>query len=241
MNILLIGSGAREHAIAAALMRSAGPVRLYNIGSHVNPGIQALATELTVLPLNNLTAVVEQAQKWAITLIVIGPEQPLEAGLADACRKAGMAVIGPDQALARLETSKGYTRNLFKKYQLTGSIDFKHFTTLDGAREYLQMLGGEYVIKADGLMGGKGVKLSGEHLASHAEALQFCEEILSRGQGFVIEEKMLGEEFSLLGFYDGHTLKPMPLLQDHKRAFNGDRGPNTGGMGTYSEIGRAHV
>jgi len=124
---------------------------------------------------------------------------------------------------------------LLQQYHIQGSPQFRAFSTLNGVLDFLTLLGEDaYVIKADGLMGGKGVKVAGEHLHSFQEAIVFCRELLTQGHTFLIEEKLIGQEFSLLNFCDGDHLIPMPLVQDHKRAFEGDQGPNTGGMGSYS-------
>jgi phosphoribosylamine---glycine ligase len=236
MNILIIGSGAREHILAKCL-KLHDDVQIFNIGTHINPGIKALAEDITLLLANQETQAIQQyAQQQQIDFVWIGPEAPLEAGVADALWQVNIPVIGPKKALAQLETSKGFTRQLQNKYQIPGALQFKYFKSLAGAADYLKTLGADYVIKADGLMGGKGVKLSGEHLASHKAALDYCQEILNAGQNFVIEEKLVGMEFSLLCFCDGKTLKPMPIAHDHKRAFNKDLGPNTGGMGVYTDV-----
>jgi phosphoribosylamine--glycine ligase len=233
MNILVIGSGAREHILIQALKKA--DVKIFNIGTHINPGIKKLAEEIALISCKDLKAIQAYAQKHAINFTWIGPEAPLAEGVADALWQIDIPVIGPKKALAQLETSKGFTRQLQKKYQLPGAVNFKYFDNIEGAAAYLENLGAEYVVKADGLMGGKGVKLSGEHLTSHTAALNYCQEILNAGQGFVLEEKLVGSEFSLLCFCDGKTLVPMPILHDHKRAFNNDQGPNTGGMGVYTD------
>jgi fusion protein PurCD len=124
---------------------------------------------------------------------------------------------------------------LLREYNIPGGPQYQTFNSLAGVTEFLNVLGENFVVKYDGLAGGKGVKVSGEHLHSHDEALAYCQELTDKGDEFVIEEKFIGEEFSLMSFCDGDTLKHMPAVQDHKRAYEGDTGPNTGGMGTYSD------
>lgn len=236
MKILIIGSGAREHAIAKTLARSPQHPDIYCCATSRNPGIQKIAKQYWVGDICHQESVVKIAREWQIDFAIIGPEAPLEKGLADALWKNSIPVIGPKQILAQLETSKAFTRDLLKKYVIHGSPTYRAFQDLTHVRTFLQELGeGNYVVKANGLMGGKGVKVAGDHLHSFDEAYQFCEEIIACGQTFVIEEKLIGQEFSLLCFCDGKTLVPMPAVQDHKRAFVNDEGPNTGGMGSYSD------
>jgi len=235
MNILIIGSGAREHALAKAFRRSSQKPTLFCYATSHNPGIKIVCENYQVGDINLVDNIVDIALAWQIDLAIIGPEAPLEKGLADALWQAHIPTVGPKKNLARIETSKAFTRELFKKHGIPGSPLYQVFDDLEGVKEFLIKLGeNHYVIKANGLMGGKGVKVAGDHLHSIAEAYQFCQELISQGQSLVIEEKLIGQEFSLLCFCDGTTLVPMPLVQDHKRAFIGDKGPNTGGMGSYS-------
>ena len=143
--------------------------------------------------------------------------------------------MGPKKDLAQVETSKSFTRNLLVEYKIPGCPKFKTFESMDGVKEFLSLLGDNYVVKYDGLAGGKGVKVAGDHLHSRDEALIYCEELIKKGGRFLIERKLIGEEFSLMSFCDGENLSHMPAVQDHKRAYEGDTGPNTGGMGTYSD------
>lgn len=168
------------------------------------------------------------------SLGVIGPEEPLLAGISDLFWDAGIRCVGPVKALAQLETSKAFTRRLMTEYEIPGCPEHRIFTNLDGIAEYLRELG-EFVIKPDGLTGGKGVKVSGDHINSIAEGVQYCAELFRDGQQIVVvEEKLDGEEFSFQSFYDGRHIAHMVPVQDHKRAWDGDKGPNTGGMGSYS-------
>jgi phosphoribosylamine---glycine ligase len=236
MNFLIIGSGAREHALARALARSKHKPTIFCCATSHNPGIESLASGYWVGDINSTDAVVEQARAWQIEIAIIGPEAPLEAGLADALMASSIAAIGPKKTLAQIETSKLFTRDLLEHYKVKASPEYRAFKDMYGVKEFLLHLGEDhYVIKANGLMGGKGVKVAGDHLHSIREALAFCEELIALGQTFVIEEKLIGQEFSLLCFSDGNRLIPMPAVQDHKRAFVGDKGPNTGGMGSYSD------
>ena len=235
MKFLIVGSGAREHALAKALQRSKQQPEIYCCGTTNNPGIHALCQEYWVGDINNVAEVVKKAMEWEINLAIIGPEAPLEQGLADELWKNQVPTIGPKKVLAQIETSKAFTRNLLKKYSAVGAVEYRAFNSLYEVREYLEHLGSnQYVIKANGLMGGKGVKVGGEHLHTFAAAYQFCEELQAGGHSFVIEEKLVGQEFSLMCFCDGTRLVPMPIVQDHKRAYVNDVGPNTGGMGSYS-------
>ena len=234
-NILVIGSGAREHAIVRALDRSTQEKTISCLASNMNPGIAELCDELTVNNINDPEFVVSYAKETDATLAIVGPENPLAAGVADALWGAGVKTVGPKKDLAQLETSKAFTRNLLKEYDIPGGPKYQTFDTLDGVTDFLNELGENYVVKYDGLAGGKGVKVAGDHLHSHDEALAYCQELVDSDGEFVIEEKFVGEEFSLMSFCDGDNLKHMPAVQDHKRAYEGDTGPNTGGMGTYSD------
>ena len=233
--ILVIGSGAREHAIARALDRSPQDKEIFCLASNMNPGIADLCNEILIGNFNDPDFVVSYAKETDATLAIVGPENPLAAGVADALWDTGVKTIGPKKDLAQLETSKAFTRNLLKEYDIPGGPKYQTFDTLDGVTDFLNELGENYVVKYDGLAGGKGVKVAGDHLHSHDEALAYCQELVDSDGEFVIEEKFVGEEFSLMSFCDGDNLKHMPAVQDHKRAYEGDTGPNTGGMGTYSD------
>ncbi len=235
MNVLLIGSGAREHAIARAIDNSPKNSSLHCFASNINPGIADVCSGLILGNINDPKAVVGYAKETSSTLAIIGPENPLASGVADALWDVGIKVVGPKKDLAQVETSKAFTRDLLKEYNIPGGPHYQTFDSMAGVDDFLIELGENYVVKYDGLAGGKGVKVAGDHLQSHNDALAYCMELVDKGGEFVVEEKFIGQEFSLMSFCDGETLKHMPAVQDHKRAYEGDRGPNTGGMGTYSD------
>jgi phosphoribosylamine--glycine ligase len=235
MNILIIGSGAREHAMAVALHRSPQQPHIFCCGTSTNPGIKQMTHNYWVGDITDVDTIVQMAKAWQIGLAIIGPEAPLEKGLADALWRASIPTVGPKQKLAKIETSKAFARDLMQKHAIPGLPRYRVFHEVNGVSEFLIELGeGNYVVKANGLMGGKGVKVAGDHLNSIADAFAYCKDILSHGQSVVVEEKLIGEEFSFMCFCDGEHIVPMPLVQDYKRAFVGDKGPNTGGMGSYS-------
>ena len=233
--IMLLGSGAREHAICKSLFQSNYNKKLFCIGSSLNPGIVKLCENYTVGDYNDASFVVSYAKKNKIRFVIVGPENPLEAGIADALLDSNINVIGPRKELAMIESSKTFTRNLQKEFNIPGAPKYRSFSTISGVKDYFIELENNFVIKYDGLAGGKGVKIFGEQINTIADGLSFCESIINKGGSFLIEEKFIGEEFSLMSFCDGSNIKHMPVVQDHKRAFDGDVGPNTGGMGTYSD------
>jgi len=236
MNILVVGSGAREHAIMTALHRSPQAPKLYCFGTSINPGIKKMTQHYRVGKITDVDAVVKMAKELQVSLAIIGPEAPLEKGLADALWRSSIPTIGPKQKLAQIETSKSYARDLMQKYHISGLPKYQTFSNLAGVSEFLKELGESgYVVKANGLMGGKGVKVAGDDLKTFEEGLTYCKDILEHGQSLVIEEKLIGQEFSLMCFCDGEHIIPMPVVQDHRRAFVNDKGPNTGGMGSYSD------
>ena len=233
--ILIVGSGAREHAIAAALARSSQRPKLVCFGSALNPGIAEFCCAYGIGSVIDTAAVAAFGREYKATLAVVGPEAPLAAGVVDALWIAGIAAVGPRQSLARIESSKGFARDLLAHHNIPGNPFFQRFDSIDGLEEVLCRYSNQHVIKDDGLAGGKGVKVCGDHLHSLDDSLAFCRELVAHGHPFVVEEKIEGEEFSLMSFCDGKTLRHMPAVQDHKRAYDGDRGPNTGGMGTYTD------
>ena len=236
MNILVIGSGAREHILLKTLAQSSSESTLFCCATSIHPGIVQWADTYALTDITDVEAVLARALEWEISLAIIGPEAPLEKGLSDIFSHHGILTIGPKQKSSRIETSKVFARELCQKHKIPGTPTYQFFSDLTHVRPFLHELGnGNFVVKADGLMGGKGVKVAGEHLHSLEEAFQFCQELHAKGFSFLIEEKLIGQEFSMLNFCDGTRLIPMPLVQDHKRAFVGDTGPNTGGMGSYSD------
>jgi len=233
-NVLLVGSGAREVAIAKKIKKSRGDYSLFCIAPNTNPQIKTLTTSYFEQSLSGVEGVVAVAKKLSIDIAIIGPENPLEAGLVDALERGGILCVGPRKSVAKIETSKAFARNILDLCDPEKNPERMEFSSLVGVESFLKHLNEEYVIKYDGLMGGKGVKISGEHLHSVNEALSYAKSIIDGGGTFLIEEKFLGEEFSLMSFCDGDYCAHMPVVQDHKRVFDGDVGPNTGGMGTYS-------
>tara|TARA_Y100001970_G_scaffold286464_2_gene408709 strand:- start:2359 stop:3669 length:1311 start_codon:yes stop_codon:yes gene_type:complete len=235
LRILIIGSGAREHAIARSIFLSPKKKEIHCLATNYNPGISKVCNNIVVKDINNQDIVKNYAKEQKIDFAIIGPENPLANGIVDALTDIGVGSIGPKKNLAKVETSKSFTRKLLTDYKIPGCPKFKIFSSMNGVKDFLEDLGEEYVVKYDGLAGGKGVKVAGDHLHSHGEAISYCEELIEKGGTFVIEKKLVGEEFSLMSFCDGSSLSHMPAVQDHKRAYEKDRGPNTGGMGTYSD------
>ena len=224
MNLIaaVVGKDGRTSAIRRCLSASSrvtGPVAVLSDGK---PPDRVIAD------------VLREADKVKPDFVVVGPEEPLALGVVDALEQRGIACVGPNRALARIEASKAFTRELLTEHRIPGNPEHRIFERIDGVAEYLRTLG-EFVVKPDGLTGGKGVKVSGDHLRSIDEGVQYCADLLhAPGSKVVIEEKLDGEEFSLQTFADGAHVADMLPVQDHKRAFDGDAGPNTGGMGSYS-------
>ena len=236
IKVLIIGNGAREHIEAESFKKSKYNVKLYAYMSANNPGISHLSEEVCIGKYDDFDKLKEFAEKIRPEFAFIGPESPLSLGVVDFLETLGIRSFGPIRQLAQLESSKSFVRELAAKYSITGNPEFKTFRNMEGAQDFLEHLNSKsgFVIKPDGLTGGKGVKVQGEHLHSVEDALGYCREVLSSHSAVVIEEKLVGEEFSLQCISDGKTVVATPPVQDHKRAFDGDQGPNTGGMGSYS-------
>ncbi|MGH6658828.1 MAG: phosphoribosylamine--glycine ligase, partial [Sphingomicrobium sp.] len=224
MDILLLGSGGREDALAWRLRQSPSCGRL--IAAPGNPGIARWAECVAVDPCD-VAAVVALAQKEAVELVVVGPEAPLTAGVADVLRAEGIAVFGPNAAAAQLEGSKGFTKDLCAKHQIP-TADYVRVETAKDALDALDRFAIPVVIKADGLAAGKGVTVA----MSRAEAEAAIQ--AAGDSAMVIEEFLAGEEASLFALADGALAVTLASAQDHKRVGEGDTGPNTGGMGAYS-------
>ena len=231
MNILLIGSGGREHALAWKLAASPLLTKLYCAPG--NPGI-AQEAECVALDVNDHAAVAAFAKQHDIGLVVVGPEAPLVAGLADDLEAEGIRVFGPSRAAARLEGSKGFTKDLCARFDIpTGA--YGRFSDAASARAYVEAQGAPIVVKADGLAAGKGVTVA-MTVEEALAAIDACFDGAFGGAGaeVVVEEFLDGEEASFFCLCDGTTALPFGSAQDHKRVGEGDTGPNTGGMGAYS-------
>lgn len=233
MNILVIGSGAREHTLVWKLAQSGKAEKIFAVPG--NPGMAELAECIDGVSITDNGALVRLAQEKNVDMAVVGPEIPLANGVVDAFNAAGIKAFGPVQAAAELEGSKSFSKNLMKKYNIP-TAKYEVFTEAEAAREYIRAEGAPIVIKADGLAAGKGVIVA----MTLEEALAAIDEIMgdrafgAAGSRVVVEEFMAGEEVSVLCFTDGRTIVPMVPSQDHKRVFDGDKGPNTGGMGAYA-------
>lgn len=232
--ILVVGGGAREHAIVWKLAQSPLQPRLY--AAPGNPGIAQLATCWDI-PANRVEELTKAAQSEQIDLIVVGPEQPLELGLADLCQQLGIPVFGPSQAAAKLETSKAFSKDLMQEAGVP-TASYRVFANAQEAKQYATEQGAPIVVKADGLAAGKGVTVA----MTLDEALAAIDDIMlekrfgDAGARVVLESYLEGPEVSLMFFVDGDTVVPMIPARDHKRAYDHDEGPNTGGMGAFAPV-----
>lgn len=233
--ILLVGNGAREHVIAETFKRSRYDVELFVVGKTKNPGLISVAEDYLLAEVTDKEAIKNFALRVKPDFAVLGPEAPIAAGVADMLLAMEIHSASPLQTVGRLESSKSFTRDLVEKYGIEGNPKFKVFYDNEGLEAFFDELGEDFVVKADGLKGGKGVMVSGDHLHGVKEGLAYAMECLADGGRVVVEEKIVGQEFSLMSFCDGINTFEMPAVQDHKRAYEGDKGPNTGGMGTYSD------
>lgn len=234
MKVLVIGSGGREHALAWKLNQSSKCSQVF-----VAPGNPGTAIESNIsnvdIKVEDITGLVKFAQDNAIDLTVVGPEVPLTMGVVDAFEAAGLRCFGPSKAAAELEASKSFTKDFLARHQIPTAA-YQVFTQVDEAKAYIQEQGAPIVVKADGLAAGKGVIVA----MTESEAISAVEDMLSgnafgdAGSRVVIEEFMTGEEASFIVMVDGEHILPLATSQDHKARDNGDKGPNTGGMGAYS-------
>ena len=234
---MVVGGGAREHSICDAVYRSKD-AELYSVMKNLNPGIQLLAADYFQEKETNVEKVVEYAMSKGIDLVIVGPEAPLEAGIINELNKAGIKACSPTKEAARIETDKEWMRNLLKKYNIPGQLKCESFTDVKKAKKFIEDLNGEVAVKPIGLTGGKGVRVAGDHFNGVDRALDYVKEVIDKQIGgkakVLIEEKAVGEEFTLQAFSDGNTILPLHAVQDHKRLLPNDKGPNTGGMGSYS-------
>jgi len=205
---------------------------------NLNPGIEKLSKGYLLEKETNVKQIVDFAKKKKIDLTIVGPEAPLEVGLVNELDKNGISASSPNKEAARIETDKEWMRNLLKKYKIRGQLQYESFTDAKKAKRFIEDLNGEVAIKPIGLTGGKGVRVAGDHFRGIKEAISYTEEVIKNKIGgsakVLIEEKAVGEEFTLQAFSDGNSILPLPAVQDHKRLLPDDKGPNTGGMGSYS-------
>ncbi|ANS73164.1 phosphoribosylamine--glycine ligase [Paenibacillus yonginensis] len=234
MDILVVGGGGREHAICWALSKSPKADKIYCAPG--NAGIGQIA-ELVPIQVNEFERLTAFAEDKKVGLVVIGPDDPLAEGIVDVFEAKNIPVYGPRKNAAHIEGSKTFMKDLLKKYNIPTAA-YEKFGNYEAALAYLRSQSVPIVIKADGLAAGKGVTVA----FTREEAEQALADIMvdkvfgSSGSQVVIEEFMEGQEMSILAFVDGETVRPMAAAQDHKQVFDGDKGPNTGGMGTYSPL-----
>jgi phosphoribosylamine--glycine ligase len=229
MKILVVGGGGREHAIARALARNRD-TEIFSAMARLNPGISALARGVRLCRETDVAGITAFARECGAEYAFIGPEAPLEAGIVDHLEALNIRCVGPTQAAARIETDKAFCRDMMELHNINGCPKYRVFHNRADAVAFIHDYEGDLAIKPIGLTGGKGVRIMGEQV-DRSGAVAY---IKSLAGGVVLEERLIGEEFTLQAFVDGNHLIPMPLVQDHKRAFEGDLGPNTGGMGSYS-------
>lgn len=228
--VLLVGNGAREHSIAKKVVDNNGI--LYSYMSKENPGIARISKKVVLGSLNNF----DKLKKFKkVDYAIIGPENPLANGIVNYLEdKLKIPVCGPRKEVAKIESSKIFSRLLLDAYDISGNVPYVIGKTTKDLETAVSEFGMDFVIKPDGLTGGKGVKVSGDHFKKLTEAQVYVRELLKKDGEFLIEEKKKGQEFSLQVFTDGKNIIPMPLVRDYKRAYENEQGPNTGSMGSYS-------
>ncbi|MDD1661701.1 MAG: phosphoribosylamine--glycine ligase [Methanomicrobiales archaeon] len=229
VKLLLVGSGGREHAMAEAITRD-GEVSLYAFMAKRNPGIARVAQGVQLGRETDTGKARDFAVRSGVDYAIIGPEAPLEAGIVDLLEESGVPCAGPTRAAARLETDKAFCRDMMAAHGIAGCPRYRVFHDTAEAVAFIEDHEGDLAVKPIGLTGGKGVRVMGEQV-DRKGAIAY---VKSLPGGVVLEERLIGEEFTLQAFVDGSRLVPAPLVQDHKRAMEGDTGPNTGGMGSYS-------
>ena len=233
MRIGLIGSGGREHAIAKTLCKNPSRDSLFVYGSHLNPGIEKLAASSTTGSMQDVEKIKEYFIEKKVDLVVVGPEVPLIAGASDSLRAEGIKVVGPSKAQARLEGDKVFMRDLLRRYVKKGSPRWKEVKEIEEARAFIKKTG-QIAVKPIGLTGGKGVSVMGVHFQTIDEALERVQVSLEQDGVVLLEERLIGEEFSRMAFVSDGKISPMPVAQDFKYAYDGDEGDMTGGMGAYT-------
>jgi phosphoribosylamine--glycine ligase len=230
MKVLLVGNGAREHIIAEKLSAHA---ELYAVMSKRNPAIAKLARQAWICDIENAGAVASAIAGHRFDLGFASPDATLAAGVSDVLEKAGMPVASPSRAASRIEWDKSFMRGLLAKYRIKGQPRHEVVKSSADALRVIRDYG-LVAVKPLGLTGGKGVRVSGDHFTKIEEKAAYATFLIEKDGSVLIEEKLVGEEFTLQAFSDGSRIMAMPPVQDHKRAFEGDSGPNTGGMGSYS-------
>ena len=232
MKILVIGNGARESIIIEKLAKES---EVYALMSKNNPQISKMCRGAQITNIENPNRVKEAVEKWGISfdLAFVSPDAALASGISDVLFEMGIKICSPTKNASRIEWDKSFMRELVKKYKIDGAIEYAIFEEEKQAREFIERVK-NVAIKPLGLTGGKGVKVSGDHFSTAEEGMEYVLELLKKDKKVLIEEKVEGEEFSLMAFSDGKKIAHMPPIQDHKRAYANDQGPNTGGMGTYS-------
>ncbi len=233
MKIGLIGNGGREHALAIALTREGQRDALYVYGTHLNPGIEKLTVSSCLGDLRDIEKIVDFFVTSNVELVVVGPEVPLILGVSDKLRSKGLKVVGPTKAQARLEGDKIFMRDLLFRRIKSGSPRWRKVDEVASALEFISEVG-PVAVKPVGLTGGKGVRVMGVHLSSIEEVQQEVKLLLERDGTVLLEERLIGEEFSRMAFVSNHEVVPMPVAQDFKYAYDGDKGGMTGGMGAYT-------
>lgn len=232
MKVLIVGSGGREHAIAVSVAKSPKVEKIYCAPGNAGIGLIAECVPIGAMEFDKLTAFAKEKE---IDLVVVGMDDPLVGGLVDKLKEAGIRTFGPEKKAAILEGSKAFSKDLMKKYGIP-TAGYETFDNAQDALNYLEMVEFPIVLKADGLALGKGVLICNnlEEARQGVQSIMLDKQFGDAGNLLVVEEFMTGREVSVLSFVDGKTIKTMTSAQDHKRAYDGDQGPNTGGMGTFS-------
>ncbi|MFG1460570.1 MAG: phosphoribosylamine--glycine ligase [Thermoplasmataceae archaeon] len=228
-----MGSGGREDAISGKLV-SEGSI-LYSVMGHENPSIRTKAREYRIIQETDWQSVLKYALSIQPDLVFIGPDPVLATPLVDKLEANSIMTASPSSKAARIETDKTYMRDLMNRYSIEGNVGNWSFDSSIALEKWALKYDYEFVVKPRGLTGGKGVRVMGEHFRTRDEGIKYANNLIRRDGSVLIEERILGEEFSLQAFCDGKTMLPMPLAQDYKRAFEGDIGPNTGGMGAITD------